>query len=40
MFRVTAQPGLWFAGGGFAQARIYSQYVALWIKAQQEGLLV
>jgi putative flavoprotein involved in K+ transport len=39
MFRPTPQQGLWFAGGGFAQARIYSQYVALLIKAQEAGLV-
>jgi putative flavoprotein involved in K+ transport len=39
MFRPTPQEGLWFAGGGFAQARIYSQYVALLIKAQEAGLV-
>lgn len=38
MFRPTPQPGLWFAGGGFAQARIYSQYVALLIKAREAGI--
>lgn len=39
MFRPTPQEGLWFAGGGFAQARIYSQYVALLIKAREAGLV-
>lgn len=39
MFRPTPQPGLWFAGGGLAQARIYSQYIALGIKAQETGLV-
>ncbi len=39
MFRPTPQPGLWFAGGGLAQARIYSQYIALGIKAQESGLV-
>ena len=38
MFRPTPQPGLWFSGGGLAQARIYSQYIALGIKAQEAGL--
>jgi putative flavoprotein involved in K+ transport len=39
MFRPTPQQGLWFAGGGFAQARIYSQYIALLIKAREAGLV-
>ncbi len=39
MFRPTTQAGLWFAGGGLAQARIYSQYIALLIKAQEVGLV-
>ena len=38
MFRPTPQAGLWFSGGGLAQARIYSQYIALGIKAQEVGL--
>lgn len=39
MFRPTPQEGLWFAGGGFAHARIYSQYIALNIKAREAGLV-
>lgn len=39
MFRPTPQKGLWFSGGGLAQARIYSQYVALGIKAREIGLV-
>jgi hypothetical protein len=35
----TAQPGLWFIGGSFAQCRIYSKYLGLQIKAQEVGLL-
>ena len=35
----TAQPGLWFIGGSFAQCRIYSKYLGLQIKAQEIGLL-
>ena len=31
MFRRTAQPGLWFIAGSFAQCRIYSRYLALQI---------
>ena len=38
MFKPTAQKGLWFMGGGFAHARIYSHYVALQIKARMEGI--
>ena len=29
MFTHTAQPGLWFIAGSFAQSRIYSKYLAL-----------
>ena len=32
MFTPTPQRGLWFTGGGFAHARIYSRYIALQIK--------
>ncbi len=39
MFVATPQPGLWFTGGGFAHCRIYSQYVALGIKAHELGLV-
>lgn len=39
MFRPTAQPGLWFMGGGFAHARIYSHVVALNIAAREAGLV-
>ncbi len=39
MFRPTPQRGLWFTGGGFAHARIYSKYIALQIKAREMGLL-
>jgi putative flavoprotein involved in K+ transport len=37
MFKRTAQPGLWFMGGGLTQSRIYSKYVALQIKAIELG---
>jgi putative flavoprotein involved in K+ transport len=40
MFKPTPQRGLWFSGGGFAHARIYSQYIALQIKARETGLVV
>lgn len=39
MYNRTPQPGLWFIGGSFAQCRIYSKYLALQIKASEEGLL-
>jgi len=39
MFTPTPQQGLWFTGGGFAHARIYSQYIALQIKARELGLV-
>ncbi len=38
MFTRTAQPGLWFIAGSFAQCRIYSKYLALQIKASKIGL--
>jgi cation diffusion facilitator CzcD-associated flavoprotein CzcO len=38
MWVPTVQPGLWFTGGSFAQCRMYSKYLALQIKAQEEGL--
>lgn len=39
MWRQTAQPGLWFTAGSLAQCRIYSRYLAIQIKAMEEGLL-
>jgi cation diffusion facilitator CzcD-associated flavoprotein CzcO len=39
MWKRTAQEGLWFVGGSFANCRIYSRVVALQIKAVEEGLL-
>jgi hypothetical protein len=38
MFTRTAQPGLWFIAGSFAQCRIYSKYLALQIQARELGL--
>lgn len=38
MWMRTAQPGLWFTGGSFAQCRMYSKFLALQIKAVQLGL--
>ena len=39
MWKRTAQRCLWFAGGGFNNCRQYSRYVAMQIKAVEEGLL-
>jgi putative flavoprotein involved in K+ transport len=39
MFGRTAQPGLWFIAGSFAQCRIYSKVLGLQIKASEVGLL-
>ena len=39
MFTRTAQQGLWFIAGSFAQCRIYSGYLGLQIKACEVGLL-
>lgn len=38
MWVPTAQAGLWFTGGSFAQCRMYSKYLALQIKAQDVGI--
>ncbi|MDA0369042.1 MAG: NAD(P)/FAD-dependent oxidoreductase [Proteobacteria bacterium] len=38
MWKPTAQEGLWFQGGNLAQARHYSRYLALQLKARLEGL--
>lgn len=40
MWKRTAQEGLWFVGGSFANCRTYSRYVALQIKAIGERLLL
>jgi putative flavoprotein involved in K+ transport len=39
MWTRTAQPGLWFVGGAFSQARIYSRYIAAQIAAIEAGQL-
>jgi hypothetical protein len=39
MYVRTGQAGLWFIAGGLAQCRIGSKYLALQIKAIEEGLL-
>ncbi len=38
MWKPTAEKGLWFMGGNLAQARFYSNLVALQLKARFEGL--
>jgi putative flavoprotein involved in K+ transport len=39
MYTLTPQPGLYFIAGSLAQCRINSKYLALQIKAIEEGLL-
>ncbi|MDH3667784.1 MAG: NAD(P)-binding domain-containing protein [Paracoccaceae bacterium] len=39
MYCRTVQPGLWFIAGSLAQCRINSKFLALQIKAIEEGLL-
>lgn len=39
MWKRTPQQGLWFMAGSLAQCRIYSKYLALQIKALEEGLI-
>ncbi len=39
MWKRTAQSGLWFTAGSLAQCRIFSRYLAIQIKALEEGLL-
>jgi thioredoxin reductase len=39
MWKRTPQPGLWFTAGSLAQCRIYSRFLALQIKACEEGLI-
>lgn len=38
MWKPTAQPQLWFHGGNLHQSRHYSEFLALQLKARQEGL--
>src|SRR5260221_9834279 len=40
LFRSTQQEALWFHGGNLHQSRHYSLYLALQLKARQEGLPV
>jgi cation diffusion facilitator CzcD-associated flavoprotein CzcO len=39
MYKPTAQEGLWFIAGGFAQGRVWSHYLSLQIKARLMGLV-
>jgi putative flavoprotein involved in K+ transport len=39
VWKRTAQENLWIMAGSFAQCRTYSRYVALQIKAIEEGLM-
>lgn len=39
MWKATVQRGLWFMAGALPQCRIYSKYLALQIKAIEEGLM-
>lgn len=39
LYKRTAQEGLWFIAGSLAQCRIYSKYLALQIKAVEEGMI-
>jgi len=39
MWTPTKQKGLWFTAGSLAQCRIYSRYLALQIKAREDGLI-
>ena len=38
MWKPTQQPAMWFHGGNLHQSRYYSLYLALQLKARQEGL--
>jgi putative flavoprotein involved in K+ transport len=38
MWKPTRQPGLWFHGGNLMQARFYSIYLALQLKARMQGI--
>jgi len=39
MWKRTPQPGLWFMAGSLAQCRIYAKFMALQIKAAEEGII-
>jgi putative flavoprotein involved in K+ transport len=38
MYKPTAQRGLWFLAGGFAQGRVWSKFVALQVAAREIGI--
>ena len=40
MWMQTNQPGLWFHAGSLAQCRIFSKFLALQIKAIQDGIVI
>ncbi len=40
MWMQTKQPGLWFHAGSLAQCRIFSKFLALQIKAINDGILI
>ena len=40
MWMQTKQPGLWFHAGSLAQCRIFSKFLALQIRAIQEGTII
>ena len=39
MWMRTAQPGFWVMGGSLIDARLYSRFLAVQIKAQLDGIL-
>jgi len=39
MFKRTPQEGVWFIAGSLTQCRVYSKYMALQIRAMEEGLI-
>ncbi len=39
MWRPTGQEGLWFTAGSLAQCRIFSRFLAVQIKAREQGLV-
>jgi putative flavoprotein involved in K+ transport len=39
MFKRTPQENLWFIAGSLAQCRVYSKYMALQIRAAEEGMI-
>jgi putative flavoprotein involved in K+ transport len=40
MWMQTNQPGLWFHAGSLAQCRIFSKFLALQIRAIQDGIVI